>query len=94
MPGVVSKAEGSVVLEIRLEDGKVFRRHKDHVRPWSAESAESETMSSSIIDSSVTLSSETADVTNESVIGYQTLPRKCSLSLLNLTTPQLWPGRN
>ena len=69
LPGIVSKAEGSVVLEIRLDDEKVVRRHKDHVRPRSAELAESETMSSSIIDSSVTFSSETADVTNESVIG-------------------------
>ena len=32
LPGIVSKAEGSVVLETQLDGGKVIRCHKDDLR--------------------------------------------------------------
>ena len=38
LPGTVSKAEGSVVLE--LDGGRTIRRHRDHVRPRLLKSTE------------------------------------------------------
>ena len=33
LPGTVVSGDGSVILQVRLEDGTVVRRHKDHVKP-------------------------------------------------------------
>ena len=33
LPGTVVSGDGSVILQVRLEDGTVVRRHKEHVKP-------------------------------------------------------------
>ena len=37
LPGVVVKFEGSVLLEVRLRDGRIVRRHADQLRPRQGE---------------------------------------------------------